>query len=397
MKNYVVGGIVGLMLLISNRAMARLDNDPGLRTAIENILHERYKVAEHQLDSLIQVYPADPAPVFFKGVLYWRKSVFLDDRNAYEKQGIVWWDKTLDICDKQLELYPDDAYLLFYKGGTHGLVGTIYAKNFKFFKAGIQAIKGIRNLEDAYEADSTFGDTYFGLGLYHMTAANSPGIVKFLQRLLPIPNGDEEKAYQYLKISIKKGQFAPFMARATLAFSYNYYKCQHDSAYAYLAPILKEYPENTSALVFATNIFFHRGILTGITDWDSLAVLIDRLEHRMDERGEQLEIYYRDKILLEKGVVAFHQKRNTEAGRFLEQYISQYDDSDFAGVAYLTLGALYDLQGDRPLALQLYKQARKKKQLGIMKDWLETRLKEPYNSPQRVILIGDIFDLPDRP
>jgi tetratricopeptide (TPR) repeat protein len=386
-----------VQFLFIHHAYARLDGNPTLLTAIEDLLQERYDVADQRLDSLVLAYPNDPAPYFFKGVLFWRKSSFLEDRTKYENQGILWWNKTLTICNSLLEQHPNDAYLLFYKGGTHGLIGTVQVKNFNFFKAGINAIKGIRNLEDAFEADSTYWDTYYGLGLYHMTAANMPGIVKFLQRLLPIPAGDQEKAYRYLKISITKGQFAPFMARALLSFSYTYYNTQYDSAFAYLAPVLQYYSENTSVLVFAANTYFHHGMNTGATDWKKLQELLALLDRRIAERGEQLEIYYREKYLLVNGIAAFRLYEDDMAIHYLDSLVTTYPKSDFAGLAWLTLGALADLNGDRAKAIKYYHNARDKKQLGEMEAWLKIYLKQPFQDPNRVLQVGNIFDMPDHP
>jgi hypothetical protein len=230
-----------------------------------------------------------------------------------------------------------------------------------------------------------------------MTAANSPGIVKFLQKLLPIPPGDEKKAYGYLKNSIQHGKFAPFMARAVLAFSYTYYKTEHDSAFSYLNPILEYYPNNMSAIIFGINIHFHQGMLTGNTDWERLALLLSRLDQRLVERNEKLKPYYAQKILFVKGMVAFHRNHDYEATQSLVDFVQKYPKNDFACAALLTLGIIADLEGKRALAIDYYKKASNKRQLVAMSKHIQPLQLQPYQDHQRSIILGNIFDLADRP
>ena len=101
--------------------------------------------------------------------------------------------------------------------------------------------------------------------------------------------------------------------------------------------------------------------------------------------------------MLEKGLVAFRRNHDEQALQYLDELVKLHPKSDYTGLAYLVKGALYDLKGNRKRAVEFYNKARDEKQLGSMKFWLKTHLNTPYQHPQRHILVGNIFDLPDRP
>ena len=187
--------------------LAKADEDHLLFEAIELLLNEDFVQATVLFDSLDQKYPADPLPSFLKGVLYWRQSYNMENYQKFDNFILKHYRKSIKLSDALLRKKSKDSYALFFKGGAFGYTGSVYVRDKNLIKGGISGYKGIKYLQKAFELDSTYWDIYYGMGLYHVAAANSPSIVKFLQKILPIPSGDEDLDLLVLKNVIKKDIF----------------------------------------------------------------------------------------------------------------------------------------------------------------------------------------------
>lgn len=345
-------------------AIPTADQDPDILRCIDVLLHEKFNQSLLLIDSLIKKYPNDPAPLFIKGMIYWRQSYNMQKNKQFDQFCQKYWTQSISLSEKLIKSNTRDGYAYFFKGGACGYLGNLFIRQNSYVKAGLNAIKGINNLEDSFELDSIYWDYYYGNGLYHVAAANSSSIVRFLQKLLPMPSGDENLGVSHLRLASDKGNFTPLLAKAILAFTYTYYRVNYDSAFYYAEPLIEKYPENTDFMVLLLNLYFHQGLKTGTTDWQSALATLNQLDSQMIKRSEHLENWYQEKYSFFKGYTQFKLGQYLESEDQLREFISRQKKNPYEGVAWLTLGVIEDLRNNRAKAIQAYKKAQNCKEIG---------------------------------
>lgn len=375
--------------------------NPEIVKAIELIFHENFSQAGTLLDSIILKRPTQPAGYFFRGLVPWRASGIVEDFSNYDRQTQKWLEKCLSVAENALEKNETDADAYFYKGGAHGFLGSMYARQKNWLKTGYHAWKGVGALEKTLELNPEIYGAHYGLGLYHIMAGHQTGIVRFLQRLLPIPSGDPEKGLAALKIAITKGLYTRTPALSALAFAYIYFEHDYQSAIELLSPLLKTYPGCTDLLMMMINALFYRELTAPQEAWNQLLTSMDALEMIVYERKLNLNVWWKMKLRFIRGYAAYSQENFPQATQLLKNYTHFYQQkqkSYLSGLGELTLGKIYDLQGERPAALAQYKLAAKNKNFGNIKQLADHYRKFPFTGESDSLRVnGSYSELPDRP
>ncbi|MBP7461040.1 MAG: hypothetical protein KBA26_07100 [Candidatus Delongbacteria bacterium] len=396
MKCFVLILFCWVTLYLEAYPKPRADRDPDLIRCLDILLHERFDQAHLLIDSMIKRYPDDPAPLFVKGMIYWRRSYNMESSKSMDKACQKYWNQTISVSEKLIKTNDRDGYAHFFKGGAYGYLGTLFIRQDSYVKAGLNAIKGINNLESSYRMDSSYWDYYYGNGLYHVAAANSSSIVKFLQKLLPMPSGNENLGVDHLRLAADKGNFTPVLAKAILAFTYTYYRVNYDSAFYYVRPLMVQYPESSDFMVLMLNLYFHQAMTTGQTDWASALKCLDDLAMQMSRREEKLEVWYRDKYAFFKGYCLFKLGRYAESESQLRHYLSQHKKNPYEGAAWLTIGAIEDIRLHRDKAKTAYRKADKCKNIGNLHQLCERFLTSAYQAGHDFYR-GLEYKLPEKP
>lgn len=386
-----------LVFTINFSCLAKADRDPILFKAIHEMLNENFTQSEMLLDSLAVKYPGDPVPAFFRGVLTFGKSSYIADYKKYDNICLKHWDKCVKQCNVLLKKNKNDAYALFFKGGSQGYMATLQTRKKSYLKAGFNVYKAMKSLYRALELDSSYYDIYYGMGLYHVVAANSPAILKFLQKILPIPNGDEEFGFSCLETSFQKGTFSPLIVQSMLSFFHIYYRTDYDKSYDYILPLLEKYPQSSDFMMIVVSLYAHQGFETGETEWQEMLTEISKVETRFKIRSERVRGYYFLKLLFLKGYANFKLERYDLAKMYLKSLVDNYKKNPYTGIAASLLGMMEDLNGNRESAISFYKKANKQKKFGNMKELISFCLKEPYHPQKHQLILNGFFELPDRP
>lgn len=372
-----------------------------LAQAIEYIFQEDYAKADSVSSALVNRFPQHPAGYFMKGILEWKRGYYLEDFNKYNKKTLKWLKKAVDVAKKNIKKNPNDASAYFFGGGAYGYQGSVYARKKSWLKTGYAAFRGIRYLEKAIELDSTLYDVYYGSGLYHVLASHQAGVVKWIQKLLPIPSGDEQLGIRYLQLAAEKGHFTNLAALAALAMAYVYYEERYDEAIALLEPLVHRYPKNLDFSTSLINAYFYKGLTEGATDWNRLLELVHYTESYVRSRNYQLDHWWRDKLEFIAGY-SFYMKGQFElAEPLLREYCTKHSkkgDSYLTGLGYLTLGKMADLRGNRQLAITFYKKVQKYEAMGNEKAIAAQLIAAPFHGEKPLIrFVGAYAELPDRP
>jgi tetratricopeptide (TPR) repeat protein len=382
----------------ASRAIARIESR--LATAIEYIFREDYAVADSICEEIIADHPDHPAGYFMKGILYWKKGYYRPNYDDYNDSTLYWLKKAIKIAKKRIKKNPQDASAYFFGGGAYGYEGSVYARRKKWLKTGYAAYRGIRFLEQSRALDSTLYDVYYGSGLYHVLASHQPGVVRWIQKLLPIPSGNAELGIRYLQIAAQKGRFTRLAALAGLAMSYIYYDNKYQEAINLLEPLVDRYPANLDFLLSLINAYFYQGLVAE-TDWKRLQQLIRHTRVTLNNRNVQIDRWWLDKFNFMEGYAHFMLGHLTEAKLLLEAYTLQYSEkgeSYLTALAHLTLGKIYDLEGNRSRAVQHYRKVSKYEQMGNEREIARYLLSHPYTEESAATRFrGAYAELPDRP
>lgn len=372
-----------------------------LSETIEYIFEENFNSADSVCQVLINEYPDHPAGYFLKGVMYWRQGYFLDNYNQYNDITLTWLKKAEKIAKENIKQNPDDAIAFFFAGGAYGYEGSVYARRKSWFKTGRCAYKGIRSLEKSIRLDSSLYDIYYGSGLYHVLASHQPGTIKWVQKLLPIPTGDSQLGLDYLKTAIEKGTFTNLAAQSALAMAYVYYEKEFQHAIDLLNPLVKKYPRNLDFLTCLINAYFYRELSLHTDEWQPLQSTIGTVRMIVSSRNMNFQQWWLDKFDFIEAYMHYMNGQYVIAKEMLAAYCKEYPDkgdSYLTGLAYLTLGKICDLQGQRKQALTYYKKVSKFEQMGNEKQLANLFLSTPFTGETDAIpFTGTFVDLPDRP
>ncbi len=384
-----------------DRSSSQTSIEDELAEAIELIFQENYQEADSVCSSLIHQFPGHPAGYFMKGVLLWKQGYYMKNYDSFNKRALKWLGKAVKVAKKNIKENPKDASAYFFGGGAYGYEGSVYARRKSWLKTGYAAFRGIRYLEKAMQLDSTLYDIYYGSGLYHVLASHQPGVVKWIQKLLPIPSGNAELGVRYLQMAAKKGKFTNLAALAGLAMAYVYYDERYDDAIQLLEPLVERYPRNLDFNTALINAYFYKGLTEGTVNWDRLLALVHHTENYVLRRGYSLDPWWSDKLEFIAGYSLYMKGQFALAAPLLKEYCDKYSKkgaSYLTGLGYLTLGKMADLAGQRQLAIRYYKKVQKYEAMGNEKQLAAQLLTAPFQGERPLVrFVGAYAELPDRP
>lgn len=215
------------------------------QSAIHSLYNFRYKKAGKRLSSWKDKYPDDPIWMLLDGFKFWWK-ILSDLYNTSYDQKFIQKMKQTDYAAAQI-LYkqPGNVDALLVRMAANGLIARIYSDRNKWIKS-LQAAhkayklygllkKNLPNFPDIKMID--------GLKLYYSAyLPQAYPIVKAVSAFLP--DGNEEKGLEYLKIASKKAIFVQAEATYFLGDIYYNYEHQYSKAAHYFEVLYHQYPRN---------------------------------------------------------------------------------------------------------------------------------------------------------
>lgn len=372
-----------------------------LAETIDWIYREDYQSADSVAQAIITQSPESPAGYFIRAVISMKKGYLLKNYEDFNDTTILWLKRAIDKSKKQVKKNSNDANAYFFAGGAYGYEGAIYARQKKWIKTGMSALRGIRYLETAMALDSTMYDIYFGSGLYHVVAGNQKGIVRFIQKLLPIPTGDAKLGFEHLNIAVDKGNFTNLAAIETMAFAHIHYSKKFGVAIKLLNSLLDRYPTSIEFYNMLVNARFYQALNYNENEWQKLKKDLFAVRNFIKDRKIDLYPWYLHKFDFMEAYIHFTEKNYTKAQLQFEGYIEQYprkNKSYLTSLSYLMIGKIHDLQGNRKAAVAAYKKVKKHETFGNEKKLADLFIKSPYKGETfHTQSRGVLTDIPDRP
>ena len=258
------------------------------------IFKDQYEKGLSHFDALRERIPEHPAPYFFKAAAYqswmstfrngkFQESMEENVRLAIEK------GTTLLVTDK-------DPWNHFFVGAAFGYRAFNRFSKHDWIGAYFDAIKGIKNFEEALKQEPRIYDAYLGLGTYHYWRTAKSSFI----RLIAFWMADRrELGLRQLDFSRRHGLYSPHEATYNLiAACFDYGKYQQ--AFDILNEVLKK--KKKPGL---SDLYYRGRLLAKFNRWHDVEVTFRGLSRRLEKHplastGYKVEIRYWIALALRK-------------------------------------------------------------------------------------------------
>jgi len=353
-----------LSILLSSIVLSKPDQNDVENKIIDKVIYLTYNC---QFDNALKIVeksqienPISMQWKYFKGMIYYREWLFAKTFARHKddiKQRDILLQKFFDEfgkvavdCEEMLKNNSNDTTALFYCGASYGYMGIYYAKKGELFKAATEGKKGIDLHEKLIKICPNWTDVYLSAGMFNFYASDVPWYKKPILWILG-KSGDEEKAYQYLKLVFDNGNLAKYEAMELLLELF-VRRNDNNSAEVLYDKLITQFPDS-------------RFYYTAKTIWDSwdykdldLAVIISKKcisffksSAYIDIDKKQLGIIY---ILLAN--TCWKQNNNSKAIECWQELINNKFIPEEEDWQKLVLADKYLECGKKSEAIKLYKE-----------------------------------------
>ncbi|MGC9363953.1 MAG: hypothetical protein ACP5FZ_05210 [Fidelibacterota bacterium] len=273
---------------------------------------------------------------------------------------------------RQLVLDPDNSEIIYYMGLANGLRARVLLAEKDYLGVLISGYRIIRNFKSALKINPDNPDIIIAFGVFNYYVGLSSKFMKIASWILQI-SGSKEEGLQQIETAALQGNYSRYEARSLLAYLNIYFEANYGEAQRWLDMLLEEFPDNP----YFNYMYAEMKIQTGNPD---VTENLKRIEKRLPGMEPFFHKEYKQRLKLFHGSRAFLEGDLELAARLLSEYIAAYDsEMDFdLGNAYVRLGKIYDLQGKRQAALELYQKAASLDNRSSAMEEARRYLAEPY-------------------
>ena len=356
--------------------------DSTVTAGIKQIYGIQFSEAEKTFRSLIADYPDRPQGRFFLAMVDWWKILLNPDNESFDD---VFYQKIEDViyqCDQILKQNPNDVNALFFKGGAIGFRGRLRAFRDSWLKAADDGRIALPIVEHAAKLDPKNIDVQLGFGIYDYYAAVIPEENPLMKPLMIFfPPGNKTRGISEITNVALNGKYAKYEARYFLMTLYYNFENNPVMADKYANMLYSDFPDNPVFERWLGRISAKQG------DFYNASKIFSDVLKKADEnftgynntelrREAVYYIGYEFKSLnqIDSSIVYFKECKD---------YSKQIDKDETSGFlinSYLYLGMLYDLKGNRDIAIEYYKKTLALKDFNNSKIFAKQYLKSPYKN-----------------
>lgn len=345
----------------------------------ESIYNVDFETAENAFEEVIDLYPDHPVGYFLSAMVDWWKITLYRSTNRYDDNFLDKIEDVIDVCDNILDENSLDIRALFFKAGALGYRGRYYAQNEKWFDAAKDGSEAYNLLKKCIRLAPTNYDIMLGTGLYNYFAKAIPMKYPIAKPLMKFfPKGDITLGLYQLRASSERARYANVEAEVVLMQIYYNFENNNEKAMEYASILNEKYPNNP---------YFHRYLGRALVregnfpeferTWrEILKRCIDR-KTGYDNLTAREAMYYIGIALMKKHEYDMALKYFEKCAEG-SQIIDKESESGFYVNAIINAGKIYDIKGDRELALQKYKRILKMKDYDDSHNKANRYINKPY-------------------
>lgn len=374
--------ILFFILVISNVFAQNYNwvrHDSLVQAGVYQIYGMQLDEAEKTFDIVIKEFSKHPSGKFFKAMItWWRILVNLDDESMDDK-FYKQLEEVIDLCDNILDKNEKNVDAMFFKGGALGFRGQLLAIREKWVKAAVDGKDGLDLIFKSYKVNPKNVDVQLGFGIYHYYADVIPKKFPVVKPfMIFFPQGDKVRGFKELENVAWNGRYARIEARSFLQKITFQFEEQMDESRKWGKILLNDFPNNP--------VFQRYHGLTFVKDnnYSEAAKIFKDIYSKCkkglsgyNKRFEREATYYIGNDFLIKNIpdsAAYYFSKSEK----LSREIDKNGESGFLINTVLFLGMLYDLLGNRELAIKYYKETLQLKERNNSHELAKRYIKEPY-------------------
>ena len=369
-----------LLILFSENVFSQDRFDSLITSGIKDIYNIKFPEAEKTFDLVMKEFPNHPAGYFFDAMILWWKILLDLDNEKYDDLFIEKLDKVIDFCDEILEKNPNNSGAIFFKGGSLGFRGRLYAVRKSWVNAALDGKDALPLVKKAYIANPKNTDVQLGFGIYNYLAAVIPDNYPFVKPLIAfLPKGNKKRGIDQLNYAATKGKYAKYESIYFLSTLYYTFEKDYNKSMEYVNQLRKEFPDNPRFHVLLGRIWIKKNnyFLASSIFKEALNKARKKYPGYNDkivrESYYYLGMYHKNNAVYDSAKIYFE---NCES---LSKKIEKKKESGFLINSSLFLGNIYDVLGMREKAKKKYREVLDFDEFGQSYEFAERYLKKPYN------------------
>lgn len=384
MRKWLAGFIGAALLAAPSYAEIQLPADVMVqaREGINGVYSLDFDVAQQNIQKVFAQYPDHPFAHFGNAMIAWSRYEYEFEKSDEKQQKVFEQilDDSISGIKRWMKQHPDDPNAYMGIGALYGLRAMFSMRNRSWITAYFSGRKAISNLEKSLELDPTYYDAYFGLGIYQYYAGTLPSVIKILAKIVAI-KGNPDEGVKQLNLSREKAMFTADSSKLILIEIQNvrgskYYNPQ--KSLEYIRQLRAKYPKNPLMHYVEIICLYETGHLDEVTQQANQFlqligqdpfykdIYISRAYTALGTAAMARGDLQGARALFEQGRLALKDQAVSRWGLWNE----------------LRLGQVYDLLGERDLAVKQYKYVLSFKDKWGFDDLAKSLLKKPYVLPE---------------
>jgi tetratricopeptide (TPR) repeat protein len=363
------------------------DETPGplvaeIQAGVEDYYGFDYDGALTRFDRVIAALPNHPVGYFLKAEAYWW--LFLNDRqnDRARRELERWLGEAITRSERRLLTSPDDVETLFILGSAYGRRGMLAGTAKDAWGAARDAQRAKGKLDRVQELAPGNVDAVAAEGLYQYYVGTFGSVTRAASRLLFGLRGDREAGLRALDTARRRGTYTRTEAGFFQGLFYLQYEDRPEAAQPILDRLRERYPSN---LYFATMAAYAR---QRQRRFDAARPIYESVIARLTDtrvygrEGESITRLFYGQTLMALG------NYDAASQQFVRVVQLRASESDAYPHAYLFLGRLADVRGDRALAETYYRRVLSLPDAAGSRDAAERYLERPFGRAEITELVG---------
>ena len=336
MKKLIVVFVFAVLFSLNLSAQNEMQN------LVKKGINETYSLnipeAQKTFDKVISKFPQKA-----EGYLY-KSQIFLwSYLGSKDEADLKLFNKYNDIAVKRIDSLlnknPKNLDLIFLNGLTYQLKAMAYTTQGSSLDAFWAAKKSVSNYEKTLDLDSTYYDSYLGLGLFDYALSFVPSFFKWALTISGL-SYDKDRALKYLTIAYNKSPRGKSEAAFHLSKIYLEYLADYNKAAKYLTLLIDKYPNNSLFL------YQHAVLMINAKQFDKAKQSLDKVIKINNEHFQQTTAF--SYFLLAE--IAFRRNNFEAALKNYDQFIQLTKIIDYTGLANYRMAICYSKQDKAELA-----------------------------------------------
>jgi tetratricopeptide (TPR) repeat protein len=353
-----------------------------IRAGVEDYYRFDYDGALARFDRVISALPDHPVGYFLKAEAYWW--LFLNDRqnDRARRELERWLGEAIRLGEARLRTRPDDVETLFILGSAYGRRGMLAGTAKDAWSAARDAQRAKEKLDRVQELARDNVDAVAAEGLYQYYVGTFGSVARAASRVLFGLRGDRAAGLRALDTARRLGTYTRTEAGFFQGLFYLQYEDRPEAAQPILDRLRERYPSN---LYFATMAAYAR---QRQRRFDAARPIYESVLERLSgtrvygREGESITRLFYGQTLMALG------DYDAASQEFVRVVQLRASESDAYPHAYLFLGRLADVRGDRAVAETYYHRVLSLPDAAGSRDAAERYLDRPFGRAEITELVG---------